>query len=43
MQVFMAVHQLFMPVRVHMDEVGPQKKIMIGKKIFRLAIGYYTM
>ena len=39
----MTVHELFVPVRVLMDEVGLQEEIGIGKKFLRLSVGYDFM
>ena len=39
MQMLMAVHQLFMPVRMLMNQIRTHQKIRVEKKVFRLTTG----
>ena len=39
MDMLMAVYQLFVTVGMLMHQIGPNQKIRVKKKIFRLAVG----
>ena len=39
-QVLMAVYQLFMPVRMLMNQIGLNQEIRVKQKIFRLTVGH---